>query len=68
MDKKQETERRRLREKLGMASASNQSTYQSLLSADVWAGKEHAEKIETAYRMAQDLQRNIDALLQEIGE
>ena len=67
MDEKRETERRRLREKLGMASASNQSTYGSLLSADVWAGREHAEKIMTAYRIAQDLQRKIDALLQELA-
>src|SRR5260221_14317136 len=68
MDEKQETERRRLREKLVMAGASNQRTYQCLFSAEDWGGEEQTEKIETGYRVGEELQRNIGAVVEEVGE
>lgn len=68
MTEKQEAENRRLREHLITARLSAESASKNLLSADVWAGrKEHADKILSAYRMAQDLQCKIDALLQELA-
>lgn len=65
-DEKAATERRRLREKLDMARNSCKMTTKSLVDADLWAEKPMGDRIVALYRKAQGLQREIEALLQEV--
>lgn len=63
LEEKQAKELRRLVEKLTMAHAAATNAYTNLVDADLWADKEQAPKVQSLYRSAERVMKDIDKLL-----
>lgn len=61
-------ERRRLIEYLSSAKMFAKRLHGSLVDADLWANDEQAPTVRALYEQAEQLQKQIVALLQEQGE
>lgn len=68
LEERQAMERRRLVEKLTMASLDAKSAYKNLVDADLWADKEQDLAVQRLYKQAERLQEQISALLAEVSE